>query len=93
MRADGLIRGGTVDETGAFAAIRTVAVVGDDIKCWKLAAPGPAEPHESRLKQTFGQGTLELLRGMRVGVVGCSGTGSIVVELCDSQRRWGIGHS
>lgn len=81
MRADGLIRARTIDEAGAFAAIQTVAVVGDDIKCWKLAAGGPEEPHESRLKQTFGQGTLELLRGMRVGVVGCSGTGSIVVEL------------
>lgn len=81
MRADGLIRARTIDETGTFTTIQTVAVVGDDIKCWKLATPGPAEPHESRLKQTFGQGTLELLRGMRVGVVGCSGTGSIVVEL------------
>ncbi len=81
MRADGLIRARTIDEAGTFAAIQTVAVIGNDIKCWKLAAVGPEEPHESRLKQTFGQGTLELLRGMRVGVVGCSGTGSIVVEL------------
>ena len=81
MRADGLIRARTIDEAGAFSAIRTVAVIGDDIKCWKLAASGPEKPHESRLRQTFGQGTLELLRGMRVGVVGCSGTGSIVVEL------------
>lgn len=81
MRADGLIRARTINEAGTFAAIQTVAVVGDDIKCWKLAASAPAERHESRLKQTFGQGTLDLLRGMRVGVVGCSGTGSIVVEL------------
>ena len=81
MQANGLIRARTVDEAGAFGEIRTVAVVGDEIKCWKLAAKSPEEAHESRLRQTFGQGTLELLRGMRVGVVGCSGTGSIVVEL------------
>ena len=81
MQAGGLIRARTIDEAGAFTAIQTVAVVGEEIKSWKLPATGPEEPHESRLKQTFGQGTLELLRGMRVGVVGCSGTGSIVVEL------------
>ena len=81
MQADGLIRARTVDATGAFGRIDAVSVVGDNIKCWKLAAKGSAEPHESRLKQTFGQGTLDQLKGMRVGVVGCSGTGSIMVEL------------
>ena len=81
MQADGVIRARTISEKGTFAAIQTVAVVGDDIKCWKLATPSPEKPHESRLRQTFGRGTLELLRGMRVGVVGCSGTGSIIVEL------------
>lgn len=81
IQADGVIRARTIDEAGAFVPIQTVAVIGDDIKSWKQAPASPVQPHESRLKQTFGQGTLELLRGMRVGVVGCSGTGSIVVEL------------
>ena len=81
IQADGVITARTIDESGAFVPIQTVAVVGDDIKSWKQAPASPVQSHESRLKQTFGQGTLELLRGMRVGVVGCSGTGSIVVEL------------
>ncbi len=81
MQADGVIRARTVDEARAFEAIQTVAVIGDEIRCWRQATAGSAEPHETRLKQTFGQGTLKLLRGMRVGVVGCSGTGSIIVEL------------
>lgn len=81
MQPDGLIRARTVDEGGAFLAIHSVTVVGERIKCWKRATPNPEEIHESRLRQTFGRGTLELLRGMRVAVVGCSGTGSIVVEL------------
>lgn len=39
------------------------------------------EEHETRVAQAFGRGTLDLLRSLRVGVVGCSGTGSVVIEL------------
>ena len=81
MQADGMIRARTVDAAGTFRIIETVAVVGDEITCWKHSTDASVEPHELRLRQTFGRGTLELLRGMRVGVVGCSGTGSVVAEL------------
>ena len=37
--------------------------------------------YHNKLLQTFGAGTLDLLRAMRIGVVGCSGTGSIILEL------------
>ena len=36
--------------------------------------------HASRIAQTFGDATYHQLRSMRIGVVGCSGTGSIVIE-------------
>jgi hypothetical protein len=34
-----------------------------------------------RTRQAFGEGTTSLLRRLRVGVVGCSGTGSWVIEM------------
>ena len=90
MLPDGRILGRTVDAHGRFASMQTVAVVGEDILLWK---GGQAERQlsaalEDKLAQTFGGGTLALLRSMRVGVVGCSGTGSIIVELL---ARNGIG--
>ena len=90
MLPDGRIVGRTVDEKGRFATMETVAVVGDDIRLWKSleSAHDRANAFENKLAQTFGSGTLALLRAMRVGVVGCSGTGSIVVELL---ARNGIG--
>ena len=90
MLPDGRIVGRTVDDQGRFAAMETVAVVGDDIRLWKSRESAHKKPNafEDKLAQTFGSGTLALLRAMRVGVVGCSGTGSIVVELL---ARNGIG--
>ena len=37
--------------------------------------------HEIRVKQAFGLGTYQTLKNIRAGIVGCSGTGSIVVEM------------
>ena len=90
MLPDGRLLGRTVNNRGEFAEMETVAVVGDDIRLWKTPRPaqGMAAALDDKLAQTFGSGTLALLRAMRVGVVGCSGTGSIVVELL---ARNGIG--
>lgn len=41
-----------------------------------------------RTAQVFGEKTYEILRQLRIGVVGCSGTGSIVVE---QLARYGVG--
>ena len=90
MLPDGQLLGRAVNDRGEFAEMETVAVVGDDIRFWKIPRPaqGMAAALDDKLAQTFGSGTLALLRAMRVGVVGCSGTGSIAVELL---ARNGIG--
>ena len=82
MTPDLAIRARTVTPDGSFVEANAVSSVGDDVRVWKHgAAEAGVEAHEARIAQTFGKGTLELLRSLRVGVVGCSGTGSIVVEL------------
>ena len=70
-----------------FVPIQSVSACGEDLFFWKR---GKKERGKSRNKepaftrrilQTFGKGTLDVLRQLKIGVVGCSGTGSIVIEL------------
>ena len=72
----------TVDATGRFTPIESVSVPSETIRIWKSKRRNRSVPsYGLRVSQTFGKGTFELLRRMRVGVVGCSGTGSIIIEL------------
>ena len=80
MLPDGRIRARAVFVGGAFAPVRHVQVVGNDVLFWsdqpEMAVPGFAETHA----QLFGSGTTTLLSRLRIAVVGCSGTGSPVIE-------------
>ncbi len=65
------------------------AVAGDDIISWRPQAGSILNAKSfERQEQLFGTGTMARLRGLRLGVVGCSGTGSVVVELL---ARLGVG--
>ncbi|WP_051980540.1 ThiF family adenylyltransferase [Burkholderia sp. 9120] len=59
-------------------------IAGDDfefIRPCDVPRDGEQVPeHAVRLIQTFGEGTYRTLRQLRIGVVGASGTGSIVLE-------------
>lgn len=81
MLPDGKIIARVVDADGGFCEMESVAVVGDDIRIWKKSSGVPQTGCAAKLAQTFGGGTLRLLQSLRVGVVGCSGTGSVVIEL------------
>lgn len=89
MLPDGRLFGRTVGEHGGFNPFEKVSVLGDDLLVWEHggssgALPGFAQRHS----QLFGQATTTLLRRMSVAVVGCSGTGSFVIELL---ARLGVG--
>ena len=81
MLPNGKIRARTVSSRGEFSPMATVAVVGDNIRVWKSSKQKKQTAYHNKLSQTFGKGTLDLLRSMRMGVVGCSGTGSVITEL------------
>ena len=73
--------GRTVDECGRFSPFSSINVVGDDLLFWSVRADDNGIPGSGRrVAQTFGARTYELLRQLRVAVIGCSGTGSPVVE-------------
>jgi len=85
---DGTCIGRAVKDGVAFEPMSSISVIGDDIVIWHDAPEVPAPPSGKRNQQVFGKGTIALLRSLSAAVVGCSGTGSLVVE---QLARLGIG--
>ena len=85
MLRDGAMRGRCVDAHGQFIPIEKICVTGDCLRFYNDSSQEESQKKElgsgHRVKQTFGKGTFNLLRSLRIGIVGCSGTGSIVAEL------------
>ncbi len=81
MLPDGDVIARYVEPDGSFRPVDVVAVAGDDLKFFRPARTDVVPEHARRLVQTFGEGTYQLLKSLKVAVVGCSGTGSIMVEL------------
>lgn len=81
MLADGFLFGRTIDAAGNFEPLRRVCVVGDGVALYGETETAPVPAHAERHAQLFGEGTTQLLRTLRIGIVGCSGTGSVVTEL------------
>lgn len=67
-----------------------ILLVGERIRLWEANAP-VLEVSAAGLRnaQAFGDGTYQILRRLKIGVVGCSGTGSPVVE---QLARLSVGH-
>lgn len=80
MFPDGSMIGRHVDSAGNFHPLRAIHVVGVDLVFWYTGARKAIPEFGKRIAQTFGAGTFDKLKRLRVAVVGCSGTGSLVVE-------------
>ena len=80
MLPDGRIRSRAVLPGGVFRQVRHVQVVGDDVVFWSDGSESAIPEFTERHAQLFGPGTTSLLRRLRIAVVGCSGTGSPVIE-------------
>ena len=63
-------------------------IAGDDIRIFGSRCSAAVRDDDLRNRQAFGAGTVSLLRGLRVAGIGCSGTGSIVIE---QLARLGVG--
>jgi hypothetical protein len=66
-----------------WMSMEKIVVVGPDLHCWSRNSEAGSVP-----AQAFGNGTTVLMNSLAIGVVGCSGTGSIVVE---QLARLGVG--
>lgn len=77
----GRMFGRCVSHSGEFNPFHHVNIVGDDLTYWPASGDAsPVPEHARRVAQSFGEGTYQQLRELRVAVVGCSGTGSVVID-------------
>ncbi len=81
MLPDGSIFGRAHHVDGTVSPLAAVTIVGDDIAVWRDGHSEVPSEAGTRNAQAFGEATYSTLRSLRVAVVGCSGTGSVVVEL------------
>jgi len=89
MLPDGQMIGRVVGPDGRFRPLSLIAVAGDDLNFWHDGPIGQDLPAFTlRHAQAFGKGTTNRLRRLTVAVIGCSGTGSPVVE---QLARLGVG--
>lgn len=81
MLPNGRLIGRAIEPDCLGAQLDVVRVAGDDFAFWWKDEVAPIVPtHARRIAQTFGDATYGLLRKLRIGIVGCSGTGSVVIE-------------
>lgn len=90
MLPDASCIGRAIEDGVEFQPMYSISVVGDDILRWNDASDPLEQAFCRRNQQVFGKGTVASLRTMAAAVVGCSGTGSLVVE---QLSRFGIGRS
>jgi len=89
MLPDGSITARAIERGQDTCQFSSIMVVGDDIVVWRNEDPqSSVEEFARRHAQIFGTGTTTLLRRLSVAVIGCSGTGSVVVE---QLARLGVG--
>lgn len=81
MLPDGKIVGRVVTSSGRFIPMTAVHLIGNNLKFWQAPEKQTEIPEfGKRVAQTFGEGTYNTLRKLKIAVVGCSGTGSLVIE-------------
>jgi hypothetical protein len=69
-----------LNDKGQFYPVGLVSQVGEDLDLWYAEAGRDIPEFARRHAQVFGAGTVACLRRMRIAVVGCSGTGSPLIE-------------
>ncbi len=88
MLPDGSLFGRMMGDGTPIGFMDSIMVIGHDIKTWNKHSSRRVESFAKRHAQAFGSGTTEILRSFSIAIVGCSGTGSVVVELL---ARLGVG--
>lgn len=88
MYPNGSMKGRVVTPALTFEEVEKISVVGDSITNYSIAK-SQIEKTFVRNAQAFGEKTVKQLSSMKIGVVGCSGTGSPVIE---QLYRLGVGH-
>ncbi len=85
---DNKIFGRVVKPNLSFSNIDKISIVGRSLTVYQDIQEKFDDELNLRNRQTLGKGTQTLLKNLKIGVVGCSGTGSPVIE---QLARLGVG--
>lgn len=88
MLPGGRMFGRAILPDGSFQPLDSIMVPGDDLQFWVPPRGGALPSFAQRHAQLFGSGTTQRLKELSAAVVGCSGTGSPVIE---QLARLGVG--
>lgn len=90
MLPDGRLFGRFFKDDMHEQAIHHISIAGSDILNWYyVPSTGTIEANpQKRNEQAFGKKTVSILNRLKIGVVGCSGTGSPTIE---QLKRLGVG--
>jgi hypothetical protein len=77
---DGNMFGRAIHADGEMQELDSILVRGDDIRVWTPEKKGDVPEYLRRHAQLFGAGTTQQIQELSIGVVGCSGTGSPLIE-------------
>lgn len=81
MLPDGKIFGRVITEDLKFNQIEVIMSIGDNVNIWRKDDTYLVNDEKYlRNKQAFGDGTINTLKKLKIAVIGCSGTGSPVIE-------------
>lgn len=81
MLPDGRMFGRAILRDGTFKPLDSILIPGDNLSFWIPDRSDGLPEFTMRHAQLFGSGTTQMLRGISVAVVGCSGTGSPLIEM------------
>jgi hypothetical protein len=84
---DGRIFGRTLQDGKIGDDLGLIFVAGNNIDLWSRRSVRERDD-DKRTQQAFGPGTVKVLNSLQVAVIGCSGTGSVVIE---QLARLGVG--
>lgn len=89
MLPNGRIFGRFFIDEKKIEIVHQISVAGSTIHNWYYDAERPYnEDLQTRNLQAFGKKTIQMLSKMKIGIVGCSGTGSPTIE---QLKRYGVG--
>ncbi len=74
------IFGRIVTYDNKFYELNKISIIGDTLEIFQSCKSKTNQNITLRNAQTFGTGTTELLKSLKIGVVGASGTGSSLIE-------------
>lgn len=80
MLPDGRLFGRAAMRDGTFQPLDSILIPGDDLQFWIPDSGQHVAAFTQRHAQLFGAGTTNRLRHMAAAVIGCSGTGSPLIE-------------